>query len=252
VSASKRIAVAGATGRAGSAVVELLRADGHDVVPMARSVGVDVITGAGLDAALEGVDAIVDVATGPSPDEREATEFFTTSGRNLQEAGARAGVGRIVAASIVGCDRFSGGYNAGKVAHERVLLEGPLPVRILRATQFHEFVATMMDWGRRDGVVAVPRFQTQLIAVRSVAEELAALALADDPEGGKITEIAGPRPESLAAVAALRVAHCGEDVRVAEYSNPDDPDSVLYADGGALPGPGATLAGPTFAEWLAA
>jgi hypothetical protein len=31
----------------------------------------------------------------------------------------------------------------------------------------------------------------------------------------------------------------------------DDPDSVLAADGGLLPGPDATLAGPTFEEWLA-
>jgi len=29
----------------------------------------------------------------------------------------------------------------------------------------------------------------------------------------------------------------------------DDPDAVLWADGGLLPGPGAKLAGPTFAEW---
>ena len=44
----------------------------------------DVITGEGLDEALAGVDTIIDVATGPSPDEQAATEFFTTSARNLQ------------------------------------------------------------------------------------------------------------------------------------------------------------------------
>jgi hypothetical protein len=29
-----------------------------------------------------------------------------------------------------------------------------------------------------------------------------------------------------------------------------DPDSERYANGAALPGPNATLAGPTFEEWL--
>ena len=30
-----------------------------------------------------------------------------------------------------------------------------------------------------------------------------------------------------------------------------DPDHLLYEAGAALPGPGATLAGPTFEQWLA-
>ena len=31
---------------------------------------------------------------------------------------------------------------------------------------------------------------------------------------------------------------------------PADPDDALNSSGGLLPGPHATLAGPTFAEWL--
>ena len=80
-----KIAVTGATGRLGRQLVDVLEEQGHEVVPIARSKGVDVITGQGLVAALEGVDAVVDLATGPSPDEAEATEFFTTSMRNLLE-----------------------------------------------------------------------------------------------------------------------------------------------------------------------
>jgi hypothetical protein len=33
-------------------------------------------------------------------------------------------------------------------------------------------------------------------------------------------------------------------------SNPADPDLALYETGALLPGPNATLAGPTFEEWL--
>ena len=100
-----KIAVTGATGRLGSQLVDVLEEQGHEVVPIARSKGVDVITGQGLAEALQGVDAVADLATGPSPDEQEATEFFTTSMRNLQEAGAEAGVKRIVLVSIIGIDR---------------------------------------------------------------------------------------------------------------------------------------------------
>src|ERR687890_751935 len=143
---SQRIAVTGATGRVGSHLVEILAGRGHDVVPIARSKGVDVVSGEGLREALAGVETIIDAATGPSPDEQEATAFFTPSARNLQRAGAEAGAKRIVLVSIIGIDKFHGGYNAAKLTQERTLLEGRLPVRIVRAAQFHEFVEPMIGW----------------------------------------------------------------------------------------------------------
>ena len=47
MSESKKIAVAGATGRVGHHVVDVLAERGHEVVPISRTDGVDVITGAG-------------------------------------------------------------------------------------------------------------------------------------------------------------------------------------------------------------
>jgi len=76
---------------------------------------------------------VIDVATGASPEEQAATEFFTAAARNLQQVGHRAGVQRIVVVSIIGIDRFTGGYGAAKQAHERATLSGPIPARILRA-----------------------------------------------------------------------------------------------------------------------
>jgi uncharacterized protein YbjT (DUF2867 family) len=244
----KKIAVAGATGRVGRHVVDLLREQGHDVVPMSRATDVDVVTGDGLAEALSGVDVIIDVATGPSPDQQVATEFFTASTRNLQQEGARAGVGLVVVVSIIGIDRFEGGYNAAKLAHEQAMLAGPIPVRILRAAQFHEFVGELMAWGRDGDVSYMWNMRTQLVAARSVAEAL--VALATDPDAS-FTEIAGPREERLAEAAKLLAAHNGDPVRIEEVSDPNDPDSANSAGGAALPEPGAaTLAGPTFEEWL--
>ena len=245
-----KIAVAGATGRVGRPTVEVLEAGGHEVVRMSRATGVDIVTGEGLAEALTGVEAIVDAATWPTPDGEAATEFFTTAARNLHAAGEAAGVRRIVVVSIIGIDKFDdGGYNGAKLAHERAHEAGPLPVSILRAAQFHEFVETLMSWGRQGDVVRVPPMRTQPVAAETVGEALATLAIASDAPA--LGEIAGPRAETLAEIAKLVAARGGNGLRIEEVGDPSNPDGALYASGALLPNPGATLAGPTFEEWLA-
>ena len=252
---TQRIAVTGATGRVGAPLVEILAQRGHDVVPIARSKGVDVVSGEGLDEALVGVETIIDAATGPSPDQESATAFFTASARNLQRAGAAAGAKRIVVVSIIGIDKFQGGYNAAKMAQEQTLLEGPLPVRIVRAAQFHEFVEPLLGWTIQDGVAHVPEMQTQLVAARAAAEAVADAAEEPEIENGRITEVAGPRAERLADVAAVLFANRGDSIEIREsrgglLADPGSPDAVAYAEGAALPNPGAKLAGPSFEQWL--
>jgi uncharacterized protein YbjT (DUF2867 family) len=241
-----KIAVAGATGRIGRPIVELLEADGHEVVPIARSLGVDVITGEGLAEALEGVEVIVDAATGPSPDEQQATEFFTKSARNLLEAGA--GARRIVLVSIIGIDRLSGGYQAAKLTQEEAYRNGPIPVRIVRASQFHEFIGVVMGWTRQGDVSYFPEMLTQPVLAAAAAEKVAELA-GSDADGPEIVEVAGPREERAAELARLIADRRGDGLRVEEV-NDRSPDSARIAAGALLPGPGATLTGPTFAEWL--
>src|SRR5919198_110842 len=200
---SQKIAVTGATGRVGSPLVKILEERGHDVVPISRSNGVDVISGEGLEEALAGVETVIDTATGPSPDEESATEFFTASARNIQRAGAAAGAKRIVVVSIIGIDKFQGGYNAAKVAQEQALLEGPLPVRIVRAAQFHEFFDQFVGWMTQDGVAYLPEMRTQLVAARVVAETLADAAEEPEIRNGRITELAGPSFEEWLAAAQV-------------------------------------------------
>ncbi len=251
-----RIAVVGATGRLGHHVVDVMKA-AHDVVPISRSQGVDVFTGKGLAEALSGVQTVIDVSTFPTPDQEAATEFFSTAAHNLHEIGERAGVERMVEVSIVGTDKYAAGYSVAKVAHEKAMLTGPIPVRVLRATQFFEFVEQLLVWTRQGDVAYLPKMQVQPVAARAVAMALAELATKtawtdstrlDRP----IPEIAGPRVENLADLARRFAAHRGDPVRVEEVTDPADPDRVLEATGGLLPGPQATIAGPNFTEWLEA
>lgn len=245
--ASTKFAVVGATGRLGSHVVDLLRESGHEVVPLSRTQGVDVTTGDGLAEALRGVEIVIDASSNPTPDQQEATDFFTKSARNLQAAGQEAGVKRLVAISIIGVDAFDSGYNVAKLVQERTLSEGPLPVRILRAAQFHEFIPVVLDWSRQGDVAYVWPMRTQPVAARTAAAAAIDLALAPEAPDGPLPEIAGPREERLVELARL----LDPQLRIEEIDS-DDPTLERYADGTLLPSPHAKLAGPSFADWLQA
>jgi uncharacterized protein YbjT (DUF2867 family) len=244
------IAVAGASGRLGHHLVDVLQERGHGVVPISRTHGIDLTTAVGLEQAMTGVDAIIDAATWPTPDRDAATSFFTTASRNLHDAGQAAGVRRMLVVSIVGVDRLKGDYQTAKVAHERAALAGPVPTRIVRATQVHEFVGQLLDWGRQGDVAYVAAMRTQPVAARALAEVLAELVETSEATGPTL-EVAGPRAERLAELARMLVAERGESLEVNE-TNEFFPEGDLYDSDAPLPSPDARLVGPTYEEWLKA
>jgi uncharacterized protein YbjT (DUF2867 family) len=238
-----RIAIAGSTGLVGRNVVAAARTAGHDIVELAREKGVDLTSPDGLTERLVGVDAVVDVTASPSLD--TASEFFPTVARNLADAATAAGVARSVVLSIIGVDAMPDyDYYAAKLAQERVVVEHAPGPRILRAAQFLNFPAQMLDWNRDGDTVHLPAMKTQPVAVEEIAVVL--LALADDTETRELVELAGPKPEDLADLVRQVAAHRGENV-VVEVTV----QSQAMADGACLPGPDAIIAGPDFATWLA-
>ena len=156
----------------------------------------------------------------------------------------------MIVLSIIGTERFSGGYGAATMAHERAAEAGPVPVRVLRAAQFHEFVPQLVEWGTQGDVSYVTDMRIQPVAARAVAEVVADLVAAPATGGGPITEVAGPREGSLVEMATLFAAQRGLGVKIEGVRDPDDPDLEVYLGGGLLPGPDAILTGPTFEEWL--
>jgi hypothetical protein len=223
-----------------------------------------VVTGKGLTEALSGVECIIDASSGsaassagdPRPSPEAASEFFAASARNMHEIGLKAGVQRMVEVSVIGIDLFTAGYGAAKYAHEVAMLAGPIPVRVLRAAQFHEFVPQLIDWGTQGDVVYVREMRVQSVASRAVAQALIDLATdaawAASPTRSKqpLPVIAGPREETLLDMAKLFIARRGPSLRIEVVTAPSDPDDMLYRDGSLLAGPDALLAGPTFEEWL--
>jgi uncharacterized protein YbjT (DUF2867 family) len=243
-----RLVVVGGSGTVGRYVVEAGRDRGHQVVVASRATGVDVVSGAGLDAAVAGADAVIDAGNIEALRRDRATAYFTGAVGRIHDAGWRAGVGRLVVLSIVGVDRVPGfGYYEAKVAHEEAALAGPLPTAVLRATQFHELAGQLVRRTRRGPVAVVPRMRTQPVAARTVGRALVDLAEGDAT--GLAGELGGPEVADTVDLARRLVARLGWPVRVLPVPSAGAGSRAMRS-GALLPGEGARLEGPTFDEWL--
>jgi uncharacterized protein YbjT (DUF2867 family) len=244
-----RIAVVGGTGLVGRHTVEALSRAGHEAVVVARSRGVDVTTGKGLDDALAGVGSVIDVTNTTATDATEAQEFFSRVTERLLRAEQRAGVGHHVVLSIVGVDRVEGNpHYAGKRRQEELVRAGAVPWTVVRATQFHDFAAMVVGWTRRDDTAVVPPLLVQPIAVSDVARVLAEIAGGPPREG--VLDVAGPEPQDLVDMARRTLVARGDCVRLVP-SWRGGPFGVEMAGEVLLPGPTARIVSTTFDAWLA-
>lgn len=242
------VAVVGGTGLVGRHAVRALRRSGHEAVVVARSTGVDVVTGAGLRNALTGADSVVDVLNSPAVDVDEARAFFGAATEQLLSTEQRVGVGHHVLLSILGLDKIDGSaHHAGKRLQEELVLGGPVPATVLRAAQFHEFAGMVVDWARRGDVAMVPPLLVQPVAASDVGEALAQLATGE-PRNGTI-DLAGPEPQDFVDMARRTLAARGEEIRLVPTWR--GLFGVEMAGEVLLPGPDAQLATTTFDDWLA-
>lgn len=185
--------VTGGTGILGRPTVDLLRGAGHDVRVLSRTPGDgrvvgDLGTGAGLDAALAGVDTVLHLATSTNRKDVGQTE-------RLVAAAARAGVTHLVYISIVGVDVVPYPYYRAKLECEHVIERSGIPHTILRATQFHSFVAMVPRALRRMPVLLSIDVPDQPIAVEEVAARLVELVQAGP--SGRVADIGGPEQLTL-------------------------------------------------------
>jgi uncharacterized protein YbjT (DUF2867 family) len=195
-----KIAIVGGTGTLGRQVAEELRARGHEIRVLSRNAPryrVDLATGDGLDEALDGCEVVVDASNNNSKD---AAATLVEGTRRLLAAGQAAGVTHHVCVSMVGCELVPMGYCQVKAAQEDVVSRAAVPWTIVRATQFHEYVASMMDAAARHRAVPVPKALLQPVACAEVARVVADVA-ERGPRRGR-TDIGGPEVASLRELAA--------------------------------------------------
>lgn len=236
------IAVVGATGTLGRTAVEVARAEGLEVREIARSRGVDIVTGEGLDEALRGVQLVIDCFKPPTLEAEQATQWFHEAMSGLGDAARRAGVTRTVVTSIVGIDGMQDyGFYRAQLAHEQAAREHCPGTVIVRATQFHDFVGNMLV---RDGEgLRVMEAPSQPVDTRAVAALLLRTALAEQPD--ELLQIAGPQVENTLDQARRLLAARGDATPVTGA-----PASESMSRGGMLPGPEVPTVGQTYEQWL--
>lgn len=242
-----RVAVVGGTGEVGSPLVEVLRRAGHDVVVVARSTGADVVTGRGLDDALDRCDAVVDVTGTRARAARDAERFFAAGTDRIAAAAARGGARHHVVLSLVGVDRVAGPpVFAGKRAQEERARRGQVPVTVVRSTHGHGLGAQVAALTRDGDTARVPPLLLQPLAAEDLAVELARVAVG--PPRGRV-EVAGPRTEDLVDMARRTLAARRQplDLCASWRGTPYGPETAGEV---LLPGPGAIITPTTFDSWL--
>lgn len=200
------ILVTGGTGTLGRLVAERLRADGHEVRVLSRHAqpyAVDLIAGGGaLDAAVAGVDTVVHCASRPRGGDEKAAG-------NLIAAARRAGVAHLLYISIVGVDVVPLGYYRSKFAVERLVEESGLGWTILRATQFHDLVARVLQALSKLPVMFVPAgVSDQPVEVAEVAERMAELAVGAPV--GRVADMGGPEVRTFAELTRAYLRATGK------------------------------------------
>jgi len=203
-----KIVVIGGTGLIGAKTVAILKAAGHETVAASPRVGVNAVTGQGLERALEGAAVVVDVANAPSWEEAAVLEFFRASTANLLAEEKAAGVGHHLALSIVGTERTDNGYFRAKRAQERQIEQGGVPYSLVRATQFMEFIGGIADFSTSGGQARVATCQFQPIAADDVAALVAEAAQAAPRNG--TADIAGPERAPLCDFVARYLKAVGD------------------------------------------
>jgi uncharacterized protein YbjT (DUF2867 family) len=243
-----KIVVIGGTGLIGSKVIDRLRKQGHDALVASPASGVNTLTGEGLDQALAGADVVIDVANSPSFEDQAVLDFFETSGRNLMAAEKKAGIKHHLALSVVGTDRLAAsGYFRAKIAQEKIIRESGLPYTIVHATQFFEFLSSIVKSAADEKGIRVSPAPMQPIASDDVADAVTDYALGAPVNG--VVEIAGPDKISLSVLVQRFLSLTHDPHQVVS-----DPSALYFGarldEGTLVPGPDARLGTINFQSWF--
>jgi uncharacterized protein YbjT (DUF2867 family) len=199
----------------------------------------DLLTGAGVPAAVRGAAVVVHCATA------FGGTHEVTALRTLLAATAPARP-HLVYVSIAGVDRIPFGYYRAKLAAERVVERSGLPFTILRATQFHDLVRILFAGAVRLPVMPVPDVRFQPVDAGDVAARLVELARGEPV--GRVELMGGPEVLTAVTLARQYLHAVGRRRRVVPFALPGKAFRG-FRDGGNLV-PDHATGQTTFAEYL--
>ncbi len=239
-----QVAVIGG-GASGSAIARALVERGADVELMSRSSGFDVLRDDATER-LRDADVVVEATGRFTLSGRVATELFTGSTRAVASA-VRGSGARHVLLSIVGCSlpELQGfGYYAGKTAQEQVAREESERLTIVRSTQWFEFPGQNLERLRFGPISFVPQMRIKPVALDAVADVVAECATG--ARSGQVHDVAGPEVMTLWDMTT-QLPRSG--VRPVPLPMPGTTGRA-FRRGALVPGDGAEVVGPRFAQWL--
>ena len=258
-----RALVTGGTGTLGRLVVPRLRAAGLEVRVLSRKAPAapvedveyatgDLATGAGIEAAVAGLDVIVHCA-GSSKNDDAKTRTLVAAVRRA----AKQPPPHLVYISVVGADqvpvrsavdRAMFGYFASKRAAELVVSESGLPWTTLRATQFHELLLMVARALAKLPVLPSPAgFRFQPVAAADVADRLTELALGGP--AGLVPDIGGPKTYPLPDILRGYLRAVGKRRPMVPVWLPGK--AARAVRGGAILTPGQAAGKQTWEDFLA-
>lgn len=255
--ARQAVLVTGGTGTIGAQVVHELLRSGVPATVLTRSPGRapagshevegDLATGAGLAAAVDGVQAVIHCASDAKHTQEVDVQGTARLCATLAEHNPDA---RLVHVSIVGCWDNPLPYYRAKAAAETAVTDSKRPHAIVRATQVHELVHRLVGTQFGGFGVGMRGLRFAPIETSWLATQLVDHALDEHLPTG-VTEYAGPETLSARELAVL-TAHV-EGRRAPRVVRLPAVGSTMrrFAEGSNLPGPDVIRGGATYAQWLA-
>jgi len=251
-----RVLVTGGTGKLGHELTPRLLAAGYAVRVMSRRApnpGEDahvewaqasLESGEGLAEAVAGANVVLHAAS--SATKRRADVEGT---RRLLDQARGTGIEHFIYISIVGVDQIGFSYYQNKLAAERLIEASGLPYSILRATQFHYLVDTLLQTATRLPVPLAPTdWQFQSIDAGEVAAHL--VAAVESGARGHLPDIGGPEVLRLDDMARQWLAARGKRRRIVHVPVPGKLSAGFRQ--GLNTTPENRIGKITWTEWLAA
>ncbi len=201
---SSDVLITGGTGLLGSAVCGLFEENGipykmstHRRCGMTDNmVFMDMSTGQGVHEALKDVKVILHLASDKKKPDNDITgiHYMLDELKNLQQNT------HLIYISIVGTDRISMPYFKQKWEVEKIIRQSSQPYTILRATQFHKYVESILSQFLKWKISFLPKkIPIQPVDVNPVAAAL--VRLSQEQPANKTIQLGGPEVLELGNAA---------------------------------------------------
>lgn len=245
----------GATGALGQRLKAQLLEDGHDLRAASRDppdtgdvewVRVDLVDGTGMREAVDGVETVVHAASDATGDS-EAVDLRGTE--RLLRAAEDANVTNFLYVSIVGIDAIPYSYYEHKLQAEQTVTDSSVPSTIIRSTQFHPFLASILSTVSRLPIWPLPtQWRLQPIHVDEAASLIAQYATPN--ASGRVEDIGGPSVLTVRELAEVYRQVRGKRSPIVRIPIPGKVARAFRV--GAATCPERTVGSVSWREWLEA